>query len=427
MIGYVPVRDPQPDGEPGDGDATEAIADAVVVAAGASSRMGGIDKILAPIAGRPLLAWSLDAMRAASSVRRVIVVARSEQVVDLRATSWVLSADAEIIAGGSRRQVSVAAGVRAATADLVLVHDAARPLIAASLVDRVARTAALHGAAVPVVPVSDTLKRVTATRVGETVDRAGLAAAQTPQAARRELLVAAYTRHDPNGLTEFTDEAAMLEADGVSVALVEGDPVNLKVTLPADLAHAEALLLARTGTGTDRSSARDGSAIRVGHGYDRHPFGSQDGLALGGVTIPEAPRLHGHSDGDVALHAVADAMLGAAGLGDLGRSFPAGRPETRGVASGVMLREVTARVVAAGWQPIAVHLTIVGARPRLGGRRLDSMAAAIAELLGLEALSVAVSASTGNLSGDEGAGRVIAATALVTLLRRPAGARTMAE
>jgi 2-C-methyl-D-erythritol 2,4-cyclodiphosphate synthase len=190
------------------------------------------------------------------------------------------------------------------------------------------------------------------------------------------------------------------------VTVVEGDPANLKVTEPRDLERAAALLEARSG------------APRVGAGDDSHPFGPADGLRLGGIEISEAPRLHGHSDGDAALHAVADALLGAAALGDLGRLFPSGDPAIAGADSRRLLADVVAVVAAAGYRPASLDLTIVGARPRLGPARLSEMRAAIASLLALDEGVVSVKASTGNLGGPEGAGRAIAAHALVTLVRR---------
>jgi len=155
-------------------------------------------------------------------------------------------------------------------------------------------------------------------------------------------------------------------------------------------------------------------SARVGFGHDSHPFGPGDGLRLGGIEIAAAPRLAGHSDGDVALHAVADALLGAAGLGDLGRLFPADARTPRGIASGAMLREVVARLAGAGFRPGSVDLVIVGARPRLGDR-LDAMRAAVADLLGLPEAAVNVKASTGNLIGDEGAGRSMSARAVAVV------------
>ncbi|HTS14147.1 MAG TPA: 2-C-methyl-D-erythritol 2,4-cyclodiphosphate synthase, partial [Candidatus Sulfotelmatobacter sp.] len=297
------------------------------------------------------------------------------------------------------------AGLAEADGEVVLVHDGARPLVSPALADRVAAAARADGAAVPVQPVAETLKRVLAGKVAGTIDRHGLAAAQTPQGARLDVLRAAMAATGAAGedAPEYTDEAAILEAHGIAVTVVPGEPDNLKVTTPGDLRRAEALLAARLGPS------------RTSLGRDSHPFGPGNGLALGGVTIAEAPRLHGHSDGDAALHAIADGLLGAAALGDLGRRFPAGDPATRGVASTVLLRAVVADVAAAGWRPSAVDLRVEGARPHFGAARLEAMRSAIADLLGLETGAVSVRASTGNLDGATGAGRSIAAQALVTV------------
>jgi 2-C-methyl-D-erythritol 4-phosphate cytidylyltransferase / 2-C-methyl-D-erythritol 2,4-cyclodiphosphate synthase len=380
-------------------------ADVVIVAAGASHRMGQ-DKLLAPLLGRPLLAWALEGLAAARSVRQLVVVVAPERVAEMAARPWVRATGARVVAGGPRRQASVAAGLAEVEAEIALVHDGARPLVSPGLVDRVAASAREHGAAVPVMPVAETLKRISEGRVAETVSRAGLAAAQTPQGARSESLVAAFTATGAAGpmAPEYTDEAAILEAHGVPVAAVAGEPDNLKVTTPGDLRLAEALLAARLG------------GPRTSLGQDSHPFGPGEGLALGGVLLPDAPRLHGHSDGDAALHAIADALLGAAALGDLGRRFPAGDPATRGIASATMLGAVVADLSAAGWRPAVVDLQLEGARPHFGGSRLDAMRDAIAALLGLEVTAVSVRASTGNLDGATGAGRSIAARALVTIV-----------
>lgn len=382
------------------------IADAVIVAAGASRRMGRVDKLQAPLLGRPLLSWTLDALSSAPSVGRLVVVTAAERVEVLRAEPWIRAQGAVVVAGGERRQASVAAGLAETTAPVVLVHDGARPLVSAALVERVASAAFEHGAAIPVCALDETVKRVAAGIVTGTIDRADLVAAQTPQGARRELLLAAFALHAPDGPREFTDEAALLEAAGIRVVTVPGDATNIKVTTPADIGRVETILAARLGP------------PRVGQGRDSHPFGPQDGLALGGIVIAEAPRLHGHSDGDVALHALADALLGATGMGDLGRTFAAADPATRGVDSRDLLSEVLRLVASAGWRPAQVDLLIVGARPRFGGVRLDAMRAAIAGLLELAPDAVSVRASSGNLDGPYGAGRSIAAHALVTVARR---------
>jgi 2-C-methyl-D-erythritol 4-phosphate cytidylyltransferase/2-C-methyl-D-erythritol 2,4-cyclodiphosphate synthase len=318
-----------------------------------------------------------------------------------------------VVAGGPRRQESVAAGFQAledldaagaplpvaARDRVVAVHDGARPLVPAELVGRVLRAAADHGAAIPVLPVVETLKELHEGRVAATLDRSRLATAQTPQAARRSVLREAWRQFPPDGPVEFTDEAALLEACRIPVHAISGDPGNLKVTVPGDLARVVAAL--------------EGPPVeRIGLGVDGHPFGPGEPLALGGIQIPGAPRLSGHSDGDVALHAVADALLGAAGLGDLGSLFPADERTPRGVASRELLESVVERLAAAGLRPASIDVTIVAARPRLAGH-LGAMRSAMAGLLGLDPGRVSIKASTGNLGGDSGAGRSIDAHAVV--------------
>jgi 2-C-methyl-D-erythritol 4-phosphate cytidylyltransferase/2-C-methyl-D-erythritol 2,4-cyclodiphosphate synthase len=331
-----------------------------------------------------------------------------DRVAELGAASWLPPATT-LVPGADRRQESVAAGVAEIERGgppperVLLIHDGARPAVRADLVTRTIDAVATYGAAIPIVPVVETLKRLDGDLVGGTVDRDGLGAAQTPQGVRLGLLRAAYERYPPDGPVAFTDEAALLEACTIPVHVVPGQLDNLKVTYPLDLARAAVAL----GV----------PAARIGFGDDAHPFGSGSPLVLGGIEIAGAPRLHGHSDGDVVLHAVASAMLGAAGLPDLGRRFPADERTPRGVASGALVADVLEGLRAAGLAPVRVDLTIVGARPRLADH-LDTIRDRIAELLGLDPRAVAVKASTGNLAGPEGAGRGISARALVTLEAR---------
>jgi 2-C-methyl-D-erythritol 4-phosphate cytidylyltransferase / 2-C-methyl-D-erythritol 2,4-cyclodiphosphate synthase len=399
-------------------------ADAIVVAAGSSSRMGGTDKVAHEIGGRPILAWAIDALAAVSSVQRIVVVVAPDRVAAVRGAEWLAPSVVAVVEGGARRHESVAAGLAAldglegldgsgvpgsrAADRVVLIHDGARPLASPALVDAVLAAAVEHGAAIPVLPVAETVKRIEDDRVVATVDRTSLATAQTPQGIRRGLLHDAFAQFPPGGTDTWTDEAALLEACRIAVHAVPGEAANFKVTLPADLDRAEVALL----------GAAPPAVARVGFGTDRHPFGPGRPLALGGVEIASGFRLHGHSDGDVALHAVADALLGAAGLGDLGRHFPADASTPRGIASGALLAEIVARVAAAGYRPAGVDLTIVAARPRLAPL-LDSMADAIASMLDVPRDRVNVKASTGNLDGMEGAGRGIAAHAIAALARLP--------
>ncbi len=369
--------------------------------------MDGADKLAAELGGRPLLAWTLAAFAAAPEIGRVVVVTSEERRAEVTGASWLPDRVVDVVVGGARRQESVLAGflafdrLGAEETGAVLVHDGARPLVRAELVSAVAVATARHGAAIPVVPVAETLKRIDGDLVSGTFDRAGLGAAQTPQGIRRDLLRDAYRRFPPDAPETWTDEAALLEACGMPVHVVPGDPDNLKVTLPGDLRRAAAVLV---GT----------RAIRTGIGHDSHPFGPGVPLLLGGVEIAGAPRLHGHSDGDVALHAVADALLGAAGLGDLGRLFPPDARTPAGVGSGSLLRDVVRRVASDGWQVQSVDLTIIAARPLLGSH-LESMRSAIAALLELDRAAVNVKASSGNLDGPEGAGRSISALAIATV------------
>jgi 2-C-methyl-D-erythritol 4-phosphate cytidylyltransferase/2-C-methyl-D-erythritol 2,4-cyclodiphosphate synthase len=421
------------------------VADAIVVAAGSSSRMGGLDKLEHAVGGMPLLGHALAAIAAAPEVRRIVVVTAADRVGELRAAAWLPSAVTSVVAGGARRQESVAAGFAelmrldpdasassdggplgasiAAADPVVLVHDGARPLVDPGLVSRVAQAAAAHGAAIPVLPLAETLKRVDGERIAGTIEREGLATAQTPQGIRRSLFRSALERFPADGPETWTDEAALLEACRIAVHAIPGDPSNLKVTLPGDLARVDAVIAGRTsgpGPVTNRGGVAPesrpavGPALRVGLGQDSHPFGPGSPLALGGVAIDGAPRLSGHSDGDVVLHAVAEALLGAAGLGDLGRLFPAGPETPSGIASAELLAEVVRRTAAAGLAVANVDVTIVAARPRLADR-LPEIGHRIAEVLGVDPSVVNVKASTGNLAGTEGAGRGISALAVVIL------------
>jgi 2-C-methyl-D-erythritol 4-phosphate cytidylyltransferase / 2-C-methyl-D-erythritol 2,4-cyclodiphosphate synthase len=393
--------------------------DVVVVAAGASRRMAGQDKLEARIGDRPLLAWTLDGLAAAPEVDRIVVVTAADRVEHLRGARWLPGSVVDVVAGGVRRQESVAAGIErldrepgdAGPDRVILVHDGARPVVAAGLVAAVVAAAERFGAAIPVLALAETVKRVDGDRVVETLDRSELGTAQTPQGIRRSLLERAWLAYPPDGPVTFTDEAALLEACTIPVRAVPGDPMNLKVTVPADLDRAAVALLGRTASST----------MRVGFGTDGHPFGSAEPLVLGGITITGAARLHGHSDGDVALHAVADALLGACGLGDLGRQFPAGPDTPAGLASTLILASIVERIGAAGYRPSSLDLTIVGARPRLADH-LEPMREAIAGLLGLAPDRVNVKASTGNLEGWEGAGRGISASAVAMVEWIRAGA-----
>lgn len=392
-------------------------ADAIVVAAGSGRRMGGLDKLGWEVAGRPLVGHALAALATARSIAAIVIVTSAERVETMRTAPWLPDAVVAVVEGGARRQDSVRAGFDALEAlrpnvsgeRPVLIHDGARPCLRPGLVDAVADAVERHGAAIPGLPVTETIKRVAADWVSATVDRADLVAAQTPQGVRRGLLRAALA--SPRAVDgTWTDEAGLLEACTIPVHVIPGDPGNLKVTVPADLVRVANALADTPSTATP--------GRRTGIGHDGHPFGPGQPLILGGLTFEGAPRLVGHSDGDVLLHALADALLGAAGLGDLGRLFPADATTPRGIAGGAIIATVTERLAAAGWRPVQVDATVIGARPRLGSR-LDAMRDAVADLLRLPVIAVNIKASTGNLVGSEGAGRGISALVVATIEARP--------
>ena len=402
------------------------VVEAVVVAAGSSRRMGGMDKLQAELDGRSVLRWSVEAL-ARAGVERIAIATSVGRVAEIAAETWLPDAVVAVVAGGDRRQESVAAGVVALAeaaagaapgpvADsVILVHDAARPLVGTDLIRAVARVAASHGAAIPVLPVAETLKRLSGDVVGATVDRTDVVAAQTPQGVRRSLLERAYATYPPDGPETWTDEASLLEACRIPVQAISGESTNIKVTVPVDLQRAQAMLDGGLVPGRPASGART-SSVRVGLGTDSHPFGAGRPLVLGGIRIDGSPRLFGHSDGDVALHAVADALIGAAGLGDLGRHFPADSRTPAGVDSGALLRSVGAKVREAGFRVVNIDLTIVAGRPKLA-TLLPAMAAQIEAILELDRGAVNVKASTGNLGGSEGAGRSISASAIAGIVQ----------
>lgn len=402
---------------------------AVVVAAGRGQRLAAPDKVLMPLAGQPMLAWSLEAIAATPEIGTVIVVAGEhtisavEALVRARGFHKVVA----IVPGGERRQDSVAAGLAAlpAQTEVVLIHDGARPLADADLFRRCAVAAAATGAVIAAMPVADTLKRVTdADRViSGTVDRSSLWAAQTPQAFRLDVLQRAFA---VNAGADVTDEALLCEAAGIPVQVVPSSSANLKVTHPEDVAVADALLRARTQDDdgdaglvvhTASEEREPGPAVtlfRTGIGYDIHRFAPGRRCVLGGVEIPHELGLDGHSDADVLLHAIADAILGAAALGDIGQHFPPGDARFRDADSQDLLRESVRLVRAAGWAPTNVDATLLAEAPRIGPH-VPLMRQRIAACLGLAPDAVGVKATTNETLGAIGRREGIAALAVATL------------
>ena len=389
--------------------APERVA-AVVVAAGRGERLGAPEKVLLPLAGRPMLAWSLLALERAETIGPVVVVAGShtrEAIARLVRDEGFAKVET-IVAGGERRQDSVAAGLAALPAgiEIVLIHDGARPLAEPELFDRCAVAAAETGAAIAATPIADTLKRVAEGAITGTVDRAGLWAAQTPQAFRLGTVRRAMAAS--SGET-ITDEARLCETAGVPVTVVPASPANLKVTHPEDIAVADALLRARHGAPPAISP------VRTGIGYDAHRFAPGRRLVLGGVEIPHDLGLDGHSDADVLLHAIADAVLGAAALGDIGQHFPPNDERFRDADSQELLRVVVRLAKEAGWTPGNVDATLLAEAPRIGPH-VPLMRERIAACLGISSDAVGVKATTNEGMGAIGRGEGIAALATATLV-----------
>jgi len=376
----------------------------VVVAAGTGSRLGHAEpKAFVELRGMTILERALRGVFESSEPAHVIVVApkgrmaAARRIVEIAAGA--ASGDAVVVAGGPSRQASVAAGLAAldADAEVVLVHDAARALAPAQLFDRVVRAVGPGTGVIPALPVTDTLKRIDVTEfVVETVDRSELVHVQTPQGFPRAELVAAYGSAD----REYTDDAALFSAAGHAVAVVEGEPRAFKITTPWDLNRAEHLL---------GSSGHAG--LRTGIGLDVHAFDDGSPLWLGGLYWPDEPGLAGHSDGDAIIHAICDALLSAAGLGDLGARFGTDEPQFADAASEAFLRETLALVTGAGFAVVNVAVQVVANRPKLSVRR-DEIEAKLGELVGAP---VSVSATTTDGLGFTGRGEGISALATALL------------
>lgn len=400
----------------------------VLVAAGRGRRMGtDVDKLWHDAFGRAIWRWSLDALLAVPGMTTVAVVTPADAIDRFTSAMPASAGDrCRIVAGGEARADSVRAGLVAlsnagvADATVVLVHDAARPAASTRLMSAVAAAASAGAGAIPVVAVHDTLKRIQGNAILETVDRADLVAAQTPQAASLGILRAALEAARSQGL-EPTDEAGALAAISVPVVAVAGDPDNRKLTDPDDLPLLRAILRARSaplGAPADSALAGDMGRFRAGVGFDAHRLEAGRPLLLGGLAFPDEPLgLVGHSDGDAALHAVIDALLGAAALGDIGMLFPPTDGAWQDSDSGDLLRRTVDRLAAAGWTARSVDVAIGAEHPSIAPRR-EEMAVRIGALTDLPASAITVRGTTTDGLGFPGA-EGIAAWA-VALLERSA-------
>ena len=398
---------------------------AIIAAGGRGQRFGGaVPKQLVVIGGRSLLERSVALFLAHAEIAEVVVALPADLVVHPPPYLVGAPKPVRIVAGGARRQDSVLNGFRAADerSGVIVVHDAARPFASAGLVSRTIAAAVECGAAVAALAARDTVKEAapaaramglaqTGHDVLRTLPRESIFLAQTPQAFRRDVLRDALALADAGG--DATDEATLAERAGHIVRIVEGEPANMKVTTAEDLIVAEAIAARRTG-----GSAEPDGRVRVGTGYDLHRLVDGRALVIAGVHVPSGRGALGHSDADVACHAVTDAILGASGLGDIGRHFPDTDPRWKDASSLDLLARVSAMVRERGYAIGNVDVTVVLERPKIKDH-IDAMRVALAAALGIGADRVSVKGKTNEGVDATGLGEAIAAHAVALLVPDP--------
>ena len=382
---------------------------AIIAAGGRGVRMGrDSPKQLRSLGGVTILQRSVAAFDRCSRVDEIVLVAPPELATDLSLASMSNGTPLRVVSGGHRRQDSVARGFDASSSssEIIVVHDAARPLCSTELITRTIEAASRHGAAIAALPVNDTVKQLAAGDdrfVGRTLARQSIVLAQTPQAFHREILAEAIRigRRE----VEATDEAVLAERAGHRIALVEGDPRNIKITTERDMSIARRLLGDTMAT------------ERVGFGYDLHRLIEGRPLVLGGVRIPHDRGLAGHSDADAVCHALGDAILGAAACGDIGRHFPDTDPRWEGVSSIELLRTIVDLVRSRGFMVVNLDVVIVAERPKIGPH-VDRIREAVASAVGIEPDAVSIKGKTNEGVDATGRGEAIAthAVALLTAL-----------
>ena len=370
---------------------------ALIVAAGKGERLGGgVPKQYRMLGGKPVIRWAAEAMLRHPAIRDVrVVIGQGQQ--DMAAAALGGLRVGALVEGGAERADSVRAGLDQISGDAVLVHDAARPFCPPTVIDRLLASLEFFEGAAPVLPVGDTLARI-GDSIEKMVDRTGLARVQTPQAFRLSALRSAYGRWSG---TAPTDETTVLRAAGMKVAAVEGDVQLEKLTLLADFARAEQWLAGRL-------------IPRTGMGFDVHAFAGTGPVMLGGIAIPHDRGLKGHSDADVVLHAITDALLGAVGLGDIGEHFPPSDPRWKDVESALFLAHAAGLARSEGAIIDHVDCTVIAEAPRVGPHR-DAMRHRIAEILGLEVTQISVKATTTEGLGFTGRREGIAAQAVANV------------
>jgi 2-C-methyl-D-erythritol 4-phosphate cytidylyltransferase/2-C-methyl-D-erythritol 2,4-cyclodiphosphate synthase len=379
---------------------------ALIVAAGSGSRVGGkVPKQYRPIAGTAVLAHAVDALASHPAIDAVRVVIGAGQEGQAKQALGERDVGAPII-GGPTRQESVRLGLEALAVagapELVLIHDAARPFCPQDVIDRLLKALKTNSAAVPALPAADTLMRGKGKHLGETVDRTHLNRIQTPQAFHFSRILEA---HREKASDSFTDDATLARAAYIGVVRVEGDEALNKLTLIGDFVRAEARLRSRL-------------VSRTGMGFDVHAFSGEGPIMMGGIEIAHPRGLAGHSDADVVLHSITDALLGAAGLGDIGQHFPPSDPQWKGADSSHFLAHAAKLVREMGGVIDFVDCTVICEAPKIGPHR-EAMRERVAEILGLPTGSVSIKATTTERLGFTGRGEGIAAQAVATVRMPP--------
>ncbi|QHQ34806.1 bifunctional 2-C-methyl-D-erythritol 4-phosphate cytidylyltransferase/2-C-methyl-D-erythritol 2,4-cyclodiphosphate synthase [Algicella marina] len=383
---------------------------ALIVAAGRGTRAGGeIPKQYMDIGGKPVLARTLEAVLAIPGIDRVQVVIHPDDQPRYDKATQAL-ADRRIapaVPGGKDRQASVCAGLEAlahpSAPTQVLIHDAARPFLSPDLAARVLVALADAPAVLPALPIVDALWRSEGDMAAVAVDRQDLWRAQTPQGFDFATILDLHRNAAPGA----PDDVTLARAAGLPVAIALGDGNNFKITLPEDFARAETLLAAKRSTRMD---------VRTGIGYDVHAFGPGDAVTLNGVTVPHGRGLKGHSDADVAMHAITDAIFGALAEGDIGQWFPPSDPQWKGAASDIFLAKAAERTAARGFRISHIDCTIICEQPKIGPHA-TAMRRRLAEILALEEGRISVKATTSERLGFTGREEGIAATATATLVQ----------
>lgn len=394
----------------------------IVPAAGLGSRLGlGKNKAFANIGGLPLLVQCLRMLEKTGYVNKVIAVVGASEVEEakellLRYLSLYNDIEYSIIAGGTERQYSVENALKTLpdTEDLVAIHDGARPFVDKDMFERVLAVAKNTGAAVVAVPVKDTIKVIDASNcVVKTLSRSELRAVQTPQIFRVNLLKRAYAI-SKDKRANVTDDASLVEMLGESVTVVDGDYENIKVTTPEDLILAEKICKNRGLCMNEKDIAMP--QFRIGSGFDVHKFALDRKLILCGLEVPYELGLLGHSDADVALHALSDALLGAAGLGDIGKHFPDTDMKFKDADSMVLLRDVVELLNQRGWVVNNADVTIMAQQPKLANY-IPAMAENIARAMKVNVENVNVKATTTEKLGFVGRGEGMASEAVVSIVK----------